>query len=604
MKNHWSPFVKQLVIVGVLLGSVWLLTRVRVIIAPVIIALLLAYLVSQPVGWILRRTGWPRAPVVLLAEIVVLLLFLTIPAVITPWAVNALAGFGNTLIKVGQELLQVEPKPIAVTPTLTIDLGPFYQPISQELTSLLEPNLTSLRNLQGLLPSLAGGAASVVRGAVSGVVWTFFVLVFSFYIVKDSPRLGRSVAENMPEPWRFELERLWRELTRIWDAFVGGQLGLAFIMGIIVWLTMTILGVRNAPVLGLISGIMEFVPAIGPVLAAIPGVLIALFLGSSWLQLPGIWFAVLVGFTYFALQQFENLYLVPRVIGRRVRLHPAAVIVGALAGLQLGGVLGVLLAAPTIASIRLLLAYAYRKLFDLEPFPAPEMPIDRSERWKELVDGRGVRAVLFDLDGTLIETDDEAVAALAQRLSFLGRLAPEARRKRMARRWLMGSESLINGLITLLDRLGLDGPLFRLNDTLYRRRGIRGEEDFVAVAGSPDALRALAQRYRLAVVTSRGRQETQAFLAQYALLDLFYAVITRDDVRRLKPHPVPVLRAAEKLGVPAAQCVMVGDTGVDVRSAKAAGALCVGVLCGFGEPNDLADADLVIGSTAQLGEWL
>ena len=82
--------------------------------------------------------------------------------------------------------------------------------------------------------------------------------------------------------------------------------------------------------LGLISGIMEFVPAIGPVIAALPGVMIAIFLGSSWLPIPNLWFALVVGLTYF-LQQFENLYLVPRVVGSRVRLHPAVVIVGVLA---------------------------------------------------------------------------------------------------------------------------------------------------------------------------------------------------------------------------------------------------------------------------------
>ncbi len=308
--------------------------------------------------------------------------------------------------------------------------------------------------------------------------------------------------------------------------------------------------------------------------------------------------------TYFLLQQFENLYLVPRVVGSRVRLHPAVVIVGVLAGLQLGGVLGVLLAAPTIASARVLLGYAYRKLFDAEPFRPIEAPRERSQLWKELVQEHGVRAVLLDLDGTLIETDDLAVAALAARLRFLGRLASEQMRLRWARRWLMSSEEWINGLITTLDRLRLDGLLFRLNDALHRLRGIRTPENFVAVAGSPEALKALAEHYRLAVVTSRSRREANAFLAQYGLTDLFLAVITRNDVRRLKPHPMPVRMAAERLGVPPEQCVMVGDTGVDVRSAKAAGALVIAVLCGFGEMDDFGDADLVIDSTAQLGEWL
>ena len=215
-----------------------------------------------------------------------------------------------------------------------------------------------------------------------------------------------------------------------------------------------------------------------------------------------------------------------------------------------------------------------------------------------------MRAVLFDLDGTLIETDDVAVAAVAARLRFLGRLATEEQRLHRARRLLMGSEELVNGLLTLLDRLGLDSLPFRLNDALHRWRGIRKPENFVAVAGGPDMLKMLAEHYRLGVVTSRSRREANAFLAQYGLSDLFQAVITRDNVRRLKPHPMPVRAATEKLGVSPEQCVMVGDTGVDVRSAKAAGALVVAVLCGFGEMNDFGDADLVIDSTAQLGEWL
>ena len=124
------------------------------------------------------------------------------------------------------------------------------------------------------------------------------------------------------------------------------------------------------------------------------------------------------------------------------------------------------------------------------------------------------------------------------------------------------------------------------------------------MAETPEMLRELAGRYRLAIITSRSRREADAFLAQYDLTDLFYAIITRDDVTRLKPHPMPVRAAARKLGLPLAQCVMVGDTGVDVRAAKAAGALAVGVLCGFGEEADLRSADLVLATTAKLTEWL
>jgi HAD superfamily hydrolase (TIGR01549 family) len=216
-----------------------------------------------------------------------------------------------------------------------------------------------------------------------------------------------------------------------------------------------------------------------------------------------------------------------------------------------------------------------------------------------------VRGVLFDLDGTLIETDDELVQGLAGRLRPFRRLLTEQERLRWARRWMMRGEVAVNSGITLLDGLHLDNLLFRVDDRFRRWRGIPRPEQFTAVAGTVDSLRDLAEKgLVLGIVTSRSRKDAEAYLAQYSLDGLFRAVVTRDDVKRLKPHPIPMLRAAEALGLPASQCVMVGDTGVDVRSAKAAGALAVGVLCGFGERDDFENADLVLESPAQLSEWL
>jgi HAD superfamily hydrolase (TIGR01549 family) len=409
---------------------------------------------------------------------------------------------------------------------------------------------------------------------------------------------------RLPEPLRPELRRLWSELAAVWDAFIRGLLTLGLVMGIAIGLAMTLLGVRNAPALGLLSGLAEFVPGVGPVVAAVIGTLIALFTGSIWIRLPPLGFAALAAAVYFLASQVENLYLVPRVVGRRIALHPIVVIIGALAGAQLGGMLGILLAAPVIASIRLLFGYAFHKLLDEDPFPPTPAPQEIKAAWYDLVRSRDVRGVLFDLDGTLIETDDELVNKLARRLVFLNRIMPAQNQMRLARRWLMASEVWVNGFITLLDELHLDALLFRLNDTLHRWRGLRRPENFVAVDGVPEMLHDLADRYRLAIVTSRSRKDANRFLAQYDFSRFFYAVIAREDVSRLKPHPMPVRRAAQKLGLPTAQCLMVGDTNVDVRSAKAAGALAVGVLCGFGEEEDFQNTDLVIGTTAELEKWL
>ena len=218
-------------------------------------------------------------------------------------------------------------------------------------------------------------------------------------------------------------------------------------------------------------------------------------------------------------------------------------------------------------------------------------------------DPSAVEAILFDLDGTLIDTDDEAVAALARRLSPLARLAaPDA----LARRLVMWAETPGNALVTLFDRVGVDDNIFAIGDTLRRWRGLHPRGDLPLVPGVEPAVRALAQRYRLAIVTTRGYRDAQAFLAGHDLAHLFSSVATRESTRRVKPHPAPIHFVAERLGLPPQRCAMVGDTAVDIRSARAAGAWAVAVLSGFGTRDEMerAGAHLVLDSVAQLAEVL
>lgn len=214
-----------------------------------------------------------------------------------------------------------------------------------------------------------------------------------------------------------------------------------------------------------------------------------------------------------------------------------------------------------------------------------------------------LEAILFDLDGTLIETDDQAVARLAQRLRpLLGQRAPGLAR------WLwMKAESPGNALITLLDWLHLDVPLMGFTDRLRRRRGVYAAPEFMLVTGVETLLTDLATRYPLALVTTRSRYHIDELFHRFPALDgLFATTIGLQDTRRLKPHPEPVRLAATRLGVSVNRCLMVGDTTMDVRAAVGAGAWSTAVLCGFGERPELekAGAHLVLATTADLGAWL
>ena len=222
------------------------------------------------------------------------------------------------------------------------------------------------------------------------------------------------------------------------------------------------------------------------------------------------------------------------------------------------------------------------------------------------VDLTRVQAVLFDMDGTLAETDEEylrRLIRLARPLRFFFGRAGEAR---VLRRWMMASEGMASFLLTIPDRLGIDEPLAALTDRLAWSRGLGRPGAFRVVQGVPEMLTRLAQQLPLAVVSSRDRRGTLAFLDQWNLRPHFSTVITALSARRMKPHPAPVYAAAKALGVAPERCLMVGDTRADILAGRRAGAQTAGVLCGFGEREELAacGANAILASTAEVGKLL
>jgi phosphoglycolate phosphatase-like HAD superfamily hydrolase len=216
-----------------------------------------------------------------------------------------------------------------------------------------------------------------------------------------------------------------------------------------------------------------------------------------------------------------------------------------------------------------------------------------------------IKAIFFDLDGTLIDTDDALIESLARKLEPATRLARLGDPRAFIRRALLAAEGPVNRVITLMDSVGLDDNVLSLGDRLRHLRGMRVRGHFVPVDGAAGMIRSLYGSYRLGVITTRSRADALAFLRQFDLEDLLDVVATREDTWRLKPHPQPIHHAVDLLGLSPAQCAMVGDTVMDIRSAKAAGAYAVGVLCGFGEREELlrAGADLVLESTSDVAAW-
>ena len=212
-----------------------------------------------------------------------------------------------------------------------------------------------------------------------------------------------------------------------------------------------------------------------------------------------------------------------------------------------------------------------------------------------------IKALCFDVDGTLSDTDD-LYAQKVERFfpRFLFKDPTHA-----ARRFVMWVEAPGNAMLGYADKLGFDDEMVAVINWISRHRK-HSDKKFLLVPGVDEMLKQLQGRYPMAVVSARDEQGTLAFLKQFGLVKYFDAVITGLSAEHTKPYPDPVLLAAQKMNVPAENCLMIGDTTVDIRAGKSAGTQTVGVLCGFGEEPELKrlGADLILSDTPKLLEVL
>jgi HAD superfamily hydrolase (TIGR01509 family) len=212
-----------------------------------------------------------------------------------------------------------------------------------------------------------------------------------------------------------------------------------------------------------------------------------------------------------------------------------------------------------------------------------------------------IKALCFDVDGTLSDTDDlytQKVTRFFPRFLFKDPA-------QSARRFIMWIEAPGNALLGFADTLGIDDEMIAVIHWLTRRRKFSPKK-FLLVPGVDETIKQLHGRYPMAVVSARDESGTMAFLEQYSLVKYFDVIVTGLSAKHTKPYPDPILLAAQKMNVAPENCLMIGDTTVDIRAGKSAGAQTVGVLCGFGEEPELKrmGADLILKDTTKLVDVL
>lgn len=358
LPHRWTYDVRRWVVIGLVVAGVIFAYFIRETLPVLVLAVLVAYLLNPIVTFLKRRFKLPRIAAAALTYIVLVAILIGLGILVTPNFARQFGGLVADFDGLVARLLDASRQiPLLANWTSGLQTVQVAQQLREEVSVLLEQSPRYL------------------AGAASSLLNVFIVLVLSFYLVKDADVFLERLRAVVPPAYHEDFDRITGELELVWSGFLRGQVLLALIIGVITTIALMILGVRNALLLGFLAGILEVVPTIGPIIAMIPAVLIAFFQGSTNWNIDPTLFALIVILVYFGIQQLENHIVVPNVLGASVNLPPVLILAGTIVGASLAGVLGIFLAAPVIATARLVFQFVFRKLFEPLPDEPPPLPV-------------------------------------------------------------------------------------------------------------------------------------------------------------------------------------------------------------------------------------
>jgi predicted PurR-regulated permease PerM len=354
--RRWGSSVKRTVALILLVLSALIIYRFQTVIPPLVIAFLVAFILDPVVDFLTDRLHLARGLATTLVFLVLIIAGLALIA--TPVAIiPSPRQVANTVESVLDDTLtsidEFFKRPLEVG-EYSMDLGGVYEQLSAMVQSYIDSVVQGTFKIAG---SIAGGA-----------FWLIFILIASFYLVKDIDNVVEMIDDLAPPGYSDDFVQLRHQITDVWHAFLRGQLLLALILTAVTTAVFGTIGVPYAWVMGLLAGIMAFIPNIGQIVAAIPPVLLAFFQGSRFLPMNNLGFAILVTAVYVVINLIYNNVLVPLLLGESLKLHPLVIMIAAIIGGLIGGILGMLLAAPTMATLRIVSHYIICRLYDRDPF--------------------------------------------------------------------------------------------------------------------------------------------------------------------------------------------------------------------------------------------
>ncbi len=373
---RWSQNTKIIVAVTGLVLIIALTLRFTSIIRLVTIAAILAYLVNPLVVFITKRTRISRSLVIALIYVLLVILIVGGSIVLGVTIYEQTITFVNqipsliTNLLVLLETMSERTEPLQIGPFAIAPTSINWDAVINQVLGYVEPTVTRSGRV---LTSFATGTISVLGQM-------FFIFITSIYLIAEIPKLGGYVVRFAGTPgYAQDAQRLLRYSSVIWSSYLRGQVILGLVIGVVTGVSLAILGVQYSLAIGVMAGLLEFVPNLGPIVTAVVAIVVALLQPENYWGLSSMQLALATLVVMVLIQQLENNILVPRVVGNALDLHPLLVLLGVLMGASLAGILGAILAAPLLASIKLVSTYAWRKLFDLPPFEEDAPPPPAAE---------------------------------------------------------------------------------------------------------------------------------------------------------------------------------------------------------------------------------
>jgi len=351
--RRWSTTTRAVVIVVVLALLAVFMHEIRPLIAPLMLAGMLAYTLNLAVRYVVRRTPLSRKWAVNLFYFFLVAIIIATPSTLVPIVVSQWQTLTAQLHTVSQQLQDFIQSPLVI--------GGVELPLQQMFSDLTAVSTD--------FSSAFDSALAVVETTSLNLIRLVIIIVTGYYLLMDWPGLKAWLLRLLPEAERQDAGRLIDELDQVWRAYLQGTLALGLIMAVLFIIVGYAIGLPGAVAIGITTGVLSMIPEIGPWIAGAIAILIAYFAGSNYLPISNFWFAVLVAGIYLLVTQVKSLWLRPRVMRRFMHMNTGLVFLAIISAALLQGILAALLVLPILATIGVIGRYIRARLLDLNPWP-------------------------------------------------------------------------------------------------------------------------------------------------------------------------------------------------------------------------------------------